>query len=151
MVPLCSARMVHCQWSCFEVILMGTRQRAASLPSLFNTNVSGSTVPFSSQVKLLGVTLNNSLSLNKHVAYISKSYFFHLRVLRHIRHTITDDAAKTIASSLVGLRLDYANAVLIRTSSKNINRLQRIQNTLARIVMKVPYDQMRNASKKHLL
>ena len=48
----------------YEVILMGTRQRAASRPSLSNISVAGSTVPFSPQVKLLGVTLDNSLSLN---------------------------------------------------------------------------------------
>ena len=81
-----------------EVVLMGIRQRAASLPSLSNISVAGSTVPFS----LLGVTLDNSLSHNKHVVSLSKSYFFHLRALRHIRHTLSDDAAKTIASSLVG-------------------------------------------------
>ena len=148
--------MVQSQWSClnpsnYEVIPMGTRQRAASLPSLSNIDVAGSTVSFSSQVKLLGVTLDSSLSLRKYVAYISKSCFFHLRALRHIRHTLNDDAAKTIASSLVGSRLDYANAVLVVTSSKNINRLQHIQNTLARIVMKVPHDKIRNVSTKHLL
>ena len=71
--------------------------------------------------------------------------------LRHIRHTLTDDAAKTIASSLDGSRLDYANAVLVVTSSKNINRLQHIQNTLVRIVMKVPHDKIRNVSTNHLL
>ena len=130
---------------------MGTRQRSASLPCLSNISVAGSTVPFSPQVKLLGVTLDNSLSLSKHVASVSKSGFFHLCALRHIRHTLTDDAAKTIASSLVGSRLDYANAVLVGTSSKNINRLQHIQNTLARIVMKVPHDQTRNVSTEHLL
>ena len=54
-----------------EVILMGTRQRAASLPSLFSINVAGSTVPFSPQVKLLGVTLDNNLSFNKRVASVS--------------------------------------------------------------------------------
>ena len=117
---------------------------------LSSINVAGSTVPFSSQVKLLGVTLNSSLSLNQHIAYISKSCFFHLRALHHTRRTLTDDAAKTIASSLVGSRLDYSNAVLVGTSSKNVNRLQRIQNTLARIVMKVPYDKIRNVSTKHL-
>ena len=103
-----------------EVILMGTRQRSASLPSLSNISVAGSTVPFSPQVKLLGVTLDNSLSSNKHVASVSKSCFFHLRALRHIRHTLTDDAAKTTASSLVESRLDYANAVLVGTSSKTL-------------------------------
>ena len=41
---------------------------------------------------------------------------------------------KTIASALVGSRLDYANDVLVRVSNKNIRKLQRTKNTLARIV-----------------
>ena len=40
-----------------------------------------------------------------------------------------------IACSVVGSRLDYANAVLYGISSKNVNRLQRIQNALARCVV----------------
>jgi len=43
--------------------------------------------------------------------------------------------ANMIACSVVGSRLGYANAVLHGTSSKNINRLQRIQNVLARCVL----------------
>ena len=82
---------------------------------------------------------------------ICQIIFFHLRALRHIRHTLAGDAAKTIASSLVGSRLDCAKAVLVGRSSKNINRLQHIQNTLARIIMKVSHNQTRNVSTKHLL
>ena len=117
-------------------------------PRLSSINVAGSTVPFSSQIKLLGVTLDSSLSHNQYAAYISKSSIFHLRALRHIRRTLTDDAAKTIARSLVESRRDYANAVLVGTSSKIVNRLQCIQKTLARIAMKVPYDKIRNVSSK---
>ena len=76
------------------------------------------------QVKLLDVTLDNSLSLNKHVASVCKSRFFHLRALRYLHHTLTDDAAKPIASSLVGSRLDYANAVLVGTSFKTSTGIQ---------------------------
>ena len=41
--------------------------------------------------------------------------------------------AKSVASSLVCSRLDYANSLLFGTTQKNINRLQRVQNTLARV------------------
>ena len=57
-----------------------------------------------------------------------------MRALRHIRPCLTDDVAKTIASALVASRLDYANAFLVGVSDKNIAKLQRTQNTLARIV-----------------
>jgi len=42
--------------------------------------------------------------------------------------------AKTVASALVNSRLDYANSVLYNTSSVNMLKLQRIQNSLARVV-----------------
>ena len=60
-----------------------------------------------------------------------------MRALRHIRPCLTDDVAKTIASALVGSRLDCANAVLVGVSVKNITKLQRTQNTLARIVTRI--------------
>ena len=41
---------------------------------------------------------------------------------------------KTIACSLVDCRLDCANYVLLGMSVRNIQRLQRIQSTLARVV-----------------
>ena len=41
---------------------------------------------------------------------------------------------RTIAAALVTSRLDYSNSVLYGIPSKYISRLQRIQNTLARVV-----------------
>ena len=61
--------------------------------------------------------------------------FFHIRALRHIRPAFTTDSDKCIACSLIGCRLDYANATLVCISGKNTKRLQRIQNTLARVVI----------------
>ena len=42
--------------------------------------------------------------------------------------------AGSMGSSLVSSRLDYVNSILYGTSLKNINRLQRIQYSLARVV-----------------
>jgi len=44
------------------------------------------------------------------------------------------DAAKTSACSMVNGWLDYCNSLLHRTSSSNINKLQRVQNSVARII-----------------
>jgi len=73
--------------------------------------------------------------MDKHISELCKSCFYHLRALRHIRSSITDDVAKTIACSFVGARLDYANSVLYGVSKQNITRLQRIQNATARVVV----------------
>jgi len=42
--------------------------------------------------------------------------------------------ANTIATALVQSRLDYVNSILYLTSNTNLTKLQRIQNTAARIV-----------------
>ena len=47
---------------------------------------------------------------------------------------LTQDMAKSVAVSLVGSRLDYANSLLYGTSQGNLHKLQRIQNTLAKLV-----------------
>ena len=101
---------------------------------LSSVNVSGTTVPLTTQIKLLGVTLDQSLSFDSHITALSKSCFYHIRALRHIRPILSEDTANLIASSLVSSRLDYANACLFGISVKNLSRIQRIQNTLARVV-----------------
>ena len=59
---------------------------------------------------------------------------FHIRALRHIRPILSEGTANLIASALVSSRLDYANACLFGISNKNLSLIQRIQNTLARVV-----------------
>jgi hypothetical protein len=63
----------------------------------------------------------------------------HSRTMRHIRPAITDNVAKTVACSIVGARLDYANSLLCGVTQKNTHRLLRIQNKLARVVAGSPY------------
>ena len=72
--------------------------------------------------------------LTVHVGALCKAIYFHIRALRHIRKTLSIDDAKTVASALIGSRLDYANSVLYGVSAANISKLQQIQNSLARVV-----------------
>ena len=74
------------------------------------------------------------LSFDKQVSETCKASYFHIRALRHIRSSLTTEAAKTVASAIVGSRLDYCNSLLAGTSVSNLARLQLVQNTLARVV-----------------
>jgi len=72
---------------------------------------------------------------DQHITALSKSCFFHIRALRHIRPVLSDDTARTIAASLVGSRLDCAYSILYGATKHNIARVQRIQNALAKVVI----------------
>jgi hypothetical protein len=98
-------------------------------------DVAGSVVALADHIKILGVTLDSQLTMDRHVNDVCRSAFLHVRALRHIRSAITDDVAKAVACAFVGARLDYANSVLYGVSSKNTARLQRMQNALARVVL----------------
>ena len=70
-----------------------------------------------------------------HLSHLCKSSLYHLRSLRHIRPCLTLDMAKSVGVAIVQSRLDYCNSLFFGTSENNIRKLQRIQNTLARIVV----------------
>ena len=67
--------------------------------------------------------------------------------LKHIRSSLTHEAAVAIACSLVNTRLDYCNSLLVSTSLQNITRLQRVQNNLARTVCNL---RRRDSVKHHI-
>jgi len=73
---------------------------------------------------------------NHHTTHTAlKNAHFHLRALRHIRSSLSTDMATSIAVALVQSRLDYANSLLNRVSTRNIHKLQRCQNTAARLTL----------------
>ena len=117
-----------------DAILLGTSMRSKTISNLNTINVAGTPVALSDSIKILGVVLDKNLTFDSHISHVSKSFFYHIRALRHIWPALTDDVAKMVACSLVGSRLDYANSVLFGTSAKNLARLHRIQSTLARVI-----------------
>ena len=102
--------------------------------SIESISVAGSPFKRQTSIKNLGVYLDSRLSFDKQVSEICKASYFHVRALRHIRSSLTTEAAKTIASVIVGSRLDYCNSLFAGTSGSNLARLQLVQNALTRVV-----------------
>ena len=111
-----------------------SRQRAGQQIDTLDTKTVH--IKTSDCVKSLGVLIDSTISFNQHVNNICKSSYYHIKALRHIRKLLSDDAARTVACAMVAVKLDYCNAVLYGSSSINIDKLQRVQNTLARVVSK---------------
>ena len=117
-----------------EAIHFSTAQRARFTEPVAAVSVAGTTVGTSDSIKTLGILLDNRLSFTPHIQSLTKSCNFHIRALRHIRSSLTDDMAKSIGTSLVTSRLDYCNSLLYGCSKSNIDKVQRLQNSLARVV-----------------
>jgi len=133
-----------------ETIAVGTRAQVAVAAASGAVDIAGSQVPFSDCVKLLGHTIDSTLSFDKHVSNVVRGCNYHIRALRHIRPVITPEVATTVACSMVSSRLDYCNSLLHGTTAKNIKRLQTVQNDLARTVLQVSRRTSASQSLKNL-
>ena len=121
-----------------EAMLVGSAaqlKHSSIVPSL---TISDAQIPYAKQIKIIGITLDNKLSFNTHITNVCQESYFHIRALRHIRPLLDHATANTLACSIVHTRLDYCNSLLFGTSSHNINRLQLVQNRLARVVCQAP-------------
>jgi len=104
-----------------EAVFFGMRQRLTGLDITGGVNVlAGSTVQFHDALKLLGVTLDASLSFDKHVTNVVRVCTFHTCATIHSSSAHLG-VAKAVSVSIVGSRLDYCNSLLYGTTERNFD------------------------------
>jgi len=86
----------------------------------------------------LGIIFDEHLTFSDKMSSLSKSCYSHIRALRCIRPYLDFRTASTIATSIVHDKLDYCNSLYFNLPNSQINRLQQIQNSLARTAVKSP-------------
>ena len=79
------------------------------------------------------VTPDSTLTFKDHINGVVRSCNFHIRALRHIRRHLTREVANTVACRVVGTRIDYCNCLFYGAYEKYLDKLQRLQNKLARV------------------
>ena len=77
---------------------------------------------------------DSNITMEPHTKALSSSCFYHIRSFKQIRSSLDDGMAISVASARVSSRPDQINSILYGAASKHINRLQRVQNALARVV-----------------
>ena len=114
-----------------EVMLFSPRNVPAPAATI---RVGETVVTPSCSVRNLGVVMDRAMTMEKHVLAVSRTCYHQLRNIGRIRRSLTTNAAKSLVHGLVTSRLDYCNALLYGTSSSLITKLQKIQNSAARII-----------------
>ena len=117
-----------------EVLTFGTRQQLKKC-TLNSINVVGIDVPIQSKpVRNLGVLFDCCMTMSAQVSSVIKTTSFHIRNISRIRKHLTLQAAKKLVNAVVTSRLDYSNALLAGITGGEMKRLQRIQNSAARVI-----------------
>ena len=121
-----------------EFLLIGTKLQREKFLNDFPCLLLGQDTNPSTSAKNLGVLFDSSLNFRKHISQTCRACFYHIRDLRRIRKSLSLDLAKQIAVALVSSKLDYCNSLFHNMPEKDIAKLQRVQNCLARVVTKAP-------------
>ena len=121
-----------------EFLLIGHERRRSKYLAIFPVNLLGVKTTSAKAARNLGVIFYSNFSFRSHVSAVCRSCRYRIRDLRRIRRYLTSDSANLLAHALISSRLDYCNSLLFGIADKEIVQLQRIQNSLARVVTKKP-------------
>ena len=117
-----------------EFLLVGTPQQRSKLTA---TSVSfcGNVLTPSDSCRNLGVVFDSDLSFKKHISNVCRLSFYYIRQLWQIRSSLDTNSAIILANSLVSSKLDYCNSLYYKLPACSLNRLQVVENALARVVV----------------
>ena len=82
--------------------------------------------------------LDQNLSFQQHVSRTCQICYFELRRINSIRQYLSQDAFKTLISAFILSRIDYCNSLLAGCPKQLIHKLQKVQNSAARLICRTP-------------
>ena len=152
--PQNSASLVHSLESCISEVklwmttnklqlnddkteaLLFSKKSAIISPSLpVSLHVETVNIPFAQSARNLGFMITSDMSLDKHISIIYRSAYYELRKISVIRQYLSTHSATTLVCAFVLSKLDYCNSLLSGCPQYLIYKLQKVQNSAARLIL----------------
>ena len=87
-------------------------------------------------VKYLGITIGEKLTWNTHVEYVCNSLIKFFGIFEQLRHKVTTNIVRQLYHAFIYFKIKYGLEVYGNTSSRNISKLQVMQNKVLKHVMR---------------
>ena len=84
--------------------------------------------------KLLGLTIDENLTLNNHISKILKDSYSHLSILKKLKRYTSQSVRRQLVESLIFSRLDYCNNLFIDLPQYQVRRMIKLQKSCANFV-----------------
>jgi hypothetical protein len=119
-----------------EALLIHSGRSFSKVDKPTSIRVGHADISFSPQARNLGYFITDTMTLDVYVSHICRSAYTALRQISSIRSFLTVEATKKLVCALVLSRLDYANSTLAGCSKQSIAKLQKVQNSAARLILR---------------
>ena len=104
----------------------------------------------SSSLRNLGVIFDSHLTMHRHVNNICRKASLALRRIGSVRQYLNSNTTEVLVHAFVTSQLDSCNCLLLGAPEKEISKLQRIQNSAARLVSRAKKSDHITPILKHL-
>ena len=121
-----------------EFLLIGNRVHRNKFNSELPIDILGKSIYPAQFARNLGVWFDADFNFQRHINNIVKQCHYYIRDLRRVRKHLSLNTSTALANALVSSRLDYCNSLLYSAPAKYLTKLQRVQNSLARVVTLSP-------------
>ncbi|KAL9977910.1 hypothetical protein ACROYT_G015373 [Oculina patagonica] len=105
-------------------------------PPLSNISFGVNIVSCANKARNLGSVFDRHLTMTSHVNNICRHASLALRNIGRVRKYISQSSTERLVHAFITSKLDYCNSLLYGLPSTELQKLQRIQNTAARLVVK---------------
>ena len=116
-----------------EFFIAGTYQSLNKLPKL-QLSIGESVIEPTSNIRNLGIIFDSNMTMGKQINSLISSGNYQLRNIRRICKYLDQDTRHLVVRALFLSRLDYGNALLYGSNSKDLNRLQSLQHRAVKLV-----------------
>ena len=97
-------------------------------------NIDSGQVTSSTSVRDLGVIIDKNLNMSRHINIVCRNASLALRRIGKIRSFLNKTTTETLIHAFVSSLLDNCNSLLYGIPDKDLSKLQRIQNSAARLI-----------------
>ena len=123
-----------------ELLVITSRQRRVYLSDNPSLTINNFPIEQVSSTKSLGVSIDENLSWNTHIETVCKKISSALGLIKRIRDFVPFYFLLNIFNGLVKPQFDYCSLVRNCCSTGLAEKLQKLQNRAARILLSAPYD-----------
>ena len=120
-----------------ECMLFGRKNSLKKFDHVNRIKIGTTTIEIVKKVKDLGVYIDKELKLEDQINHTVRTCNYHLRNIAFIRKYLDKKALKTLVSNHILSRLDYCNALYYALPKTTQRKLQRVQNSAARLITSV--------------
>jgi len=119
-----------------EYMVIRSARSRKNFDSVATINIGNSAVTAVGEAKNIGVTIDAELTMSQHISNVCRTCNMHLHSIGKIRVNLTKEAAEIMINALITSRLDYANGILYKLPKYLTDKLQKVQNNSARLILR---------------